>query len=184
MRRLILVLFVLTAWAGWSSIASAAVVDITYDLPGGLNNTLFVGGLNPTGGTAKLRMDLTSLSGTLNFLISIRTVKWTHSTAASLTMAKDPITNTVAQVGAVVFTAAAPPGFIFLGGSVTVPSLAILADIRAITPGLGAIRTRNGTEVNRKIVPEPTTGPLMGLGLLAIGGLAARRRAGRGSARR
>jgi hypothetical protein len=185
MMRLARLLLVVGVWVAWSSSAGAVVIDVTYDLPAAEgNSTPFLSGQTPTGGTAKVRMDLTSISGSINTLISVRTIRFTHSTAGTVSFDKDPITNAIPQTGGIVaFTADPPPGWGFLGGELTTAAQASLVSIRAITTGLGAIRTLQGSEVNRKLVPEPASAALAGLGLVALGGYAARRRAMRRSSR-
>ena len=182
MTRVLRVLLVAAVWAFWSSSAGAVPVLITYDLPAAEgNSTPFLGGATPTGGTATLNVNLTSLNGSLSGatpFLSIRTIRFTHTTAGTVSFDDDPITNTIPQAtpNVVAFTADPPPGWAFLGGEVTTLAKSSLLSIRAISTSLGAIRTLQGQEISRRLVPEPGTAFLGGLGLMALGGYASSRR--------
>ena len=107
MRRFIAILIINAAWAGWASVAPAALIDVTYALPASAsNNTILLAGQIPTGGTVILRLNLTGAGNTGN-LISVNQfviANWTHPTAGSVTYAGfGAVTGT--------FTSSAPPSY-------------------------------------------------------------------------
>jgi MYXO-CTERM domain-containing protein len=184
--------------------ASAVPVTITYSItPGGnLNTTSVLGGAAPTGGTAAVRWSMTSTNGAFinggqGTLLSL---KLTHT--AFGTVSFQPFVDTSVPVAGLGNPQLRPPstltwptvptGFslpLFVSTFINLQHLplsppTVFSFFFRRTNNFGSYFTTiaaTGVEVAR--VPEPASAPLAGLGLLALGGFAARRQVRRRSIR-
>ena len=180
MRSLLLALALPLSTAAFAGPASAVPVDITYNITGGRNTTLEIGGgANPTGGTATVRWTLTSLYGDFSYGFG-GTMPRGSLRSGSVTA---PFTTALPNATDVTPSVSGGLARIIQNGGLTPPfASAYVTHFYSPTPGRfnasftvfaalgGGKLVVTGNEVSRSLVPEPnpTTAALVALGVTAL----------------
>jgi hypothetical protein len=190
MSSLAVALFVGLVAAAVPHPASALQVDITYQLaPNNINanTTAYLGGSLPAGGTAKVRWAMSSTFGA--FTSGPGSVISLNITGTGGSLAVTPF----AWTGAYIYPTTS--AYYAVGGIAPHPQFANFAQMKAYTTGevifsgyIGPVSGPKlvvwGSEIDRVLVPEPSTASLLALGLcgVAAAGRTVWRRKGRRSA--